>query len=197
MAQGCWGHGGDMDVVVQGKAGSSVSLWRWPWPGGGQGDPIGVPWQWMTSRPCPQFLALALKLGLLYYGGQMVAAGTISTGDLVTFLMYQMQFTSSIEVAPMSSPMCPHPAVSPCRSHCVPSLCPQVLLRYYPSMTKAVGSSEKIFEFLDEEEQRIPEGTLEPEVQGHLKLEDVWFSYPEQQEPVLKVGTGIWWAMGT
>ncbi|XP_062490406.1 antigen peptide transporter 1 isoform X4 [Pezoporus occidentalis] len=105
------------------------------------------------------FLALALKLGLLYYGGQMVAAGTISTGDLVTFLMYQMQFTSSIKV----------------------------LLHYYPSLTKAVGSSEKVLEFLDEEEQRAPEGTLEPEVRGHLKLEDVWFSYPEQQEPVLKV----------
>ncbi|XP_057265576.1 antigen peptide transporter 1-like [Pezoporus wallicus] len=104
------------------------------------------------------FLALALKLGLLYYGGQMVAAGTISTGDLVTFLMYQMQFTSSIEV----------------------------LLNYYPSLTKAVGSSEKVLEFLDEEEQRTPEGTLEPKVRGHLKLEDVWFSYPEQQEPVLK-----------
>ncbi|KAM8985851.1 antigen peptide transporter 1 [Ara ararauna] len=104
------------------------------------------------------FLALALKLGLLYYGAQMVAAGTITIGDLVTFLIYQMQFTSSVEV----------------------------LLQYYPSVTKAVGSSEKIFEFLDEEEQRTPEGTLEPEVQGHLKLEDVWFSYPEQQEPVLK-----------
>ncbi|XP_030331220.1 antigen peptide transporter 1 [Strigops habroptila] len=104
------------------------------------------------------FLALALKLGLLYYGGQMVAAGTITTGDLVTFLIYQTQFSSTVEV----------------------------LLRYYPRMTKAVGSSEKIFEFLDEDEQRAPEGTLEPKVQGHLKLEDVWFSYPEQQEPVLK-----------
>ncbi|XP_062490404.1 antigen peptide transporter 1 isoform X2 [Pezoporus occidentalis] len=61
-----------------------------------------------------------------------------------------------------------------------------VLLHYYPSLTKAVGSSEKVLEFLDEEEQRAPEGTLEPEVRGHLKLEDVWFSYPEQQEPVLK-----------
>ncbi|XP_061216427.1 antigen peptide transporter 1 [Neopsephotus bourkii] len=104
------------------------------------------------------FFSLALKLGLLYYGGQMVAAGTISTGDLVTFLMYQMQFTSSIEV----------------------------LLRYYPNLSKAMGSSEKVLEVLGEEEQRTPEGTLEAEVRGHLKLEGVWFSYPQQQEPVLK-----------
>ncbi|XP_054663687.1 antigen peptide transporter 1 isoform X3 [Grus americana] len=105
------------------------------------------------------FSALALKLGLLCYGGRLVAAGTITTGDLLTFLIYQMQFTEAVEV----------------------------LLRYYPHMTKAVGSSEKIFEFLDQEEQMTPTGTLVPDVlQGHLQLEDVWFSYPEQQEPVLK-----------
>ncbi|XP_074710462.1 antigen peptide transporter 1-like isoform X1 [Strix uralensis] len=105
------------------------------------------------------FSALALKLGLLCYGGQLVALGTISTGDLVTFLIYQMQFTEAVEV----------------------------LLRYYPNMTKAVGSSEKIFEFLDQEEQVTPAGTLAPDVvRGHLQLEDVWFSYPEHQEPVLK-----------
>ncbi|XP_009319130.1 PREDICTED: antigen peptide transporter 1-like [Pygoscelis adeliae] len=83
-----------------------------------------------------QFSVLALKLGLLYYGGQLVAAGTITTGDLVTFLIYQMQFTEAVEV----------------------------LLHHYPKMTKAVGSSEKIFAFLDQEEQVAPAGTLAPDV---------------------------------
>lgn len=70
-------------------------------------------------------------------------------------------------------------------------LCPQVLLQYYPNLTKAVGSSEKIFEFLDQEEQVAPTEKPEPNiVQGHLQLEDVWFSYPEHQEPILKVGMG-------
>ncbi|XP_068265748.1 antigen peptide transporter 1 [Nyctibius grandis] len=105
------------------------------------------------------FSALALKVGLLCYGGQLVAMGTITTGDLVTFLIYQMQFTEAVEV----------------------------VLRHYPDMTKAVGSSEKIFEFLDQEEQVAPAGTLAPNVlQGHLQLEDVWFSYSKHQEPVLK-----------
>ncbi|XP_042746730.1 antigen peptide transporter 1 [Lagopus leucura] len=105
------------------------------------------------------FSALALKVGILYYGGQLVAAGTVSTGDLVTFLLYQMQFTDVVEV----------------------------LLRYYPTLTKAVGSSEKIFEFLDREPQVAPSGTMAPsDLQGHLQLEDVWFSYPGRQEPVLK-----------
>uniref|UniRef100_A0A8C3PVF2 Transporter 1, ATP binding cassette subfamily B member n=1 Tax=Chrysolophus pictus TaxID=9089 RepID=A0A8C3PVF2_CHRPC len=105
------------------------------------------------------FSALALKVGILYYGGRLVAAGTVSTGDLVTFLLYQMQFTDVV----------------------------QVLLRYYPTLTKAVGSSEKIFEFLDREPQLAPSGAMAPsELQGHLQLEDVWFSYPGRQEPILK-----------
>ncbi|XP_072213881.1 antigen peptide transporter 1-like isoform X2 [Excalfactoria chinensis] len=62
-----------------------------------------------------------------------------------------------------------------------------VLLRYYPTLTKAVGSSEKIFEFLDREPKVALSGTMAPsELQGHLQLEDVWFSYPGHQEPVLK-----------
>nr|BAG69328.1 transporter associated with antigen processing 1 [Gallus gallus]BAJ53024.1 transporter associated with antigen processing 1 [Gallus gallus] len=105
------------------------------------------------------FSALALKMGILYYGGQLVAAGTVSTGDLVTFLLYQIQFTDVLEV----------------------------LLDYFPTLMKAVGSSEKIFEFLDREPQVAPSGTMAPaDLQGHLQLEDVWFSYPGRQEPVLK-----------
>ncbi|KAM6107054.1 LOW QUALITY PROTEIN: antigen peptide transporter 1-like [Phoenicopterus ruber ruber] len=62
-----------------------------------------------------------------------------------------------------------------------------VLLCYYPNMTKAVGSSEKIFEILGQEEQVTLTGTLAPDVlRGHLQLEDVSFSYPEHQEPILK-----------
>ncbi|NWR63957.1 TAP1 protein, partial [Bucorvus abyssinicus] len=105
------------------------------------------------------FSALALKLGLLFFGEQLVAMGTITTGDLVTFLIYHMQFTEAVEA----------------------------LLRYYPNLIKVVGTSEKIFEFLDQEKQVAPAGTLAPDVlQGHLQLEDVWFSYPKHQEPVLK-----------
>ncbi|XP_071657064.1 antigen peptide transporter 1 isoform X2 [Patagioenas fasciata] len=104
------------------------------------------------------FSALALKLGLLCYGARLVALGTITAGDLVTFLIYQMQFTEAVEV----------------------------LLRYYPSLAKAVGSSQKIFEFLEQEEV-TPVGTMAPhDLRGHLRLEDVWFSYPEHPEPVLK-----------
>lgn len=72
----------------------------------------------VTSLPCPQFSALALKLGLLCYGAQLVATGTITTGDLVTFLIYQMNFTKALEVSPWG--------------HQVPSVLPTVSPSPFP-----------------------------------------------------------------
>lgn len=104
----------------------------------------------------------------------------------------------------MPIPLCPlrpHVTVPRALALLATSLrCPQVLLDYFPTLMKAVGSSEKIFEFLDREPQVAPSGTMAPaDLQGHLQLEDVWFSYPGRQEPVLKVGTetqpgdtGVW-----
>lgn len=93
---------------------------------------------------------------------------------------------------PMPSWPCPHThSLQPQTLSLTSLCCPQVLLRYYPTLTKAVGSSEKIFEFLDREPQVAPSGTLAPsDLRGHLQLEDVWFSYPGRQEPVLKVDMG-------
>ncbi|KAM9119480.1 antigen peptide transporter 1 [Pangshura tecta] len=103
---------------------------------------------------------LALKVGILYYGGRLVTAGAVSTGDLVTFVLYEMQFTTAVEV----------------------------LLSTYPSVQKAVGSSEKIFEYMERTPQISPPGTLAPPaLRGHLQVQDVWFSYPGRDDaPVLK-----------
>ncbi|XP_029770316.1 LOW QUALITY PROTEIN: uncharacterized protein LOC112125684, partial [Terrapene carolina triunguis] len=103
---------------------------------------------------------LALKVGILYYGGRLVTAGAVSTGDLVTFVLYEMQFTTAVEV----------------------------LLSVYPSVQKAVGSSEKIFEYMERTPRISPPGTLAPpRLRGHLQVQDVWFSYPGRDNtPVLK-----------
>ncbi|XP_025913101.1 antigen peptide transporter 1-like [Apteryx rowi] len=41
---------------------------------------------------------LALRVGILYHGGQLVTEGHISTGDLVTFILCEMQLTKAVEV---------------------------------------------------------------------------------------------------
>ncbi|XP_062456849.1 antigen peptide transporter 1 [Rhea pennata] len=112
-----------------------------------------------ASRWISSLSGLALRVAILYCGGQLVTEGHITTGDLVTFVLYEMQFTQAVEV----------------------------LLSYYPSVKKAMGSSEKIFEYLEREPQMAPSGMLAPSsLQGHLQLQDVWFSYPGCDEPVLK-----------
>lgn len=65
----------------------------------------------------------------------------------------------------------------------------QVLLSTYPRVQKAVGSSEKIFEYLD----RIPccpaSGVLTPsDLEGLVQFQDVSFAYPNHPDaPVLQV----------
>lgn len=45
-----------------------------------------------------QMSTLALKVSILYYGGQLVAGKGVSSGDLVSFVLYELQFTSAMEV---------------------------------------------------------------------------------------------------
>lgn len=93
---------------------------------------------------------LALKVCILYYGGTLVTRGAVSSGDLVSFVLYELQFASAVEA----------------------------VMRYYPQVKKAIGASEKIFEYLDRKPQVPPDGTLAPEnLQGHIQFKNVTFSY--------------------
>lgn len=64
-------------------------------------------------------------------------------------------------------------------------------MRYYPEVKKAVGASEKIFEYLDRKPEVPPEGTLEPEnLEGNIQFKNVKFSYSgrtDENNLVLKV----------
>ncbi|CAN9514202.1 unnamed protein product [Ophioblennius macclurei] len=106
--------------------------------------------------------SLALKVGILYYGGMLVTMGAVSSGDLVAFVLYELQFTSSLEA----------------------------VMRCYPDVKKAIGASEKIFEYLDRKPQVPPDGSLEPaDLEGHVQFKNVTFCYPgktSENLPVLK-----------
>ncbi|XP_072249683.1 antigen peptide transporter 1 [Leuresthes tenuis] len=103
---------------------------------------------------------LALKVFILYYGGTLVTRGTVSSGDLVAFVLYELQFASAVEA----------------------------VMRYYPEVKKAIGASEKIFEYLDRKPQVPPTGSLAPEnLKGHIQFRNVKFSYNgKENSPVLK-----------
>nr|KAF6463311.1 transporter 1, ATP binding cassette subfamily B member [Molossus molossus] len=111
---------------------------------------------WTTS-----ISGMLLKVGILYTGGQLVTSGAVSSGSLVSFVLYQIQFTTAV----------------------------QVLLSTYPSVQKAVGSSDKIFEYLD----RIPccpaSGVLTPSnLEGLVEFQDVSFAYPNRPDVLVLQG---------
>ncbi|XP_063038046.1 LOW QUALITY PROTEIN: antigen peptide transporter 1-like [Melospiza melodia melodia] len=117
---------------------------------------------WATGFP-----ALALKLALLFLGGRLVAAGSVTRGELVTILMCQLNFTRAVEG----------------------------VLLYVPILAKSVGSSETLLELLEQAKVGTPAGPPSPvpprscdTAQGPpgLCLKDVWMSYPGRSEPVLK-----------
>ncbi|XP_041081978.1 antigen peptide transporter 1-like, partial [Polyodon spathula] len=98
--------------------------------------------------------SLALKVSILYYGGMLVTSGDVSSGDLVSFVLYELQFSSAMEV----------------------------LLSYYPHVKKAIGASEKIFEYMDREPE-MTAGTLAPEtLRGHVEFRNVSFAYPRRPD---------------
>lgn len=94
---------------------------------------------------------LVIKVGILYFGGRLVTYGEVSGGELVSFVLYELQFTSAVEV----------------------------LQHIYPDVRKAVGSSVKVFEYMDRTPQLPPPGNLKPTyLKGHVQFKNITFSYP-------------------
>lgn len=124
------------------------------------------------SGPLIQFVGVASSGLVLWVGAIMVIDGSLSVGTLVAFVSYLVTFYAPIED----------------------------LIRTNATIQQAFAAAERVFEFLDEQREvaekpgAIDLGSSRP-VQGHVRLEDVYFSY-NKGEPVLK-GVSIDAAPGT
>lgn len=99
--------------------------------------------------------SLALKVSILYYGGRLVTGSDVSSGDLVSFVLYELQFTSAVEV----------------------------LMSYWPQVKKAVGASEKIFEYVERKPDIPPDGSYAPQaLKGHVQFKNITFAYPKRPD---------------
>ncbi|XP_042309642.1 antigen peptide transporter 1-like, partial [Sceloporus undulatus] len=113
---------------------------------------------------------LGLKVGILYYGGHLVTLGRMSRSDLVTFVLYETGFSTAV----------------------------RALLQIYPRVQKAIGSSEKVFEYIDRMPKISPSGTLAPQdLLGHMMLKDVYFSYPDRDSSLVLKGVSLELRPGT
>ena len=107
-------------------------------------------------------LMLIMNLALvatLWFGGHLVSDGSMPIGNLFAFQSYIMQILFSVMMAVMTMMMVP----------------------------RAAASAERIVAVLDEEPE-IADGTAgaAPFSAGRVELDDVYFSYPGAEDPVLE-----------
>lgn len=110
------------------------------------------------------FIILVVYSGIaivLWFGSRMVVAGRMTPGDLIAFVLYT--FFVGGAVGGMSE--------------------------LYGQFNQAIGATRRVFELLDTEPDiKDPENPNRQEnVQGHVQLIDVHFTYPDERAlPVLK-----------
>uniref|UniRef100_A0AAY4CMU7 Transporter associated with antigen processing, subunit type a n=1 Tax=Denticeps clupeoides TaxID=299321 RepID=A0AAY4CMU7_9TELE len=98
---------------------------------------------------------VAVKVAMLYYGRLIIQSGQMSTGNLVSFLLYQSDMADNI----------------------------RTLIYIFGDMLNSVGAAGKVFEYLDREPKVKTEGTLKPDtLKGHVQFHNLTFSYPTQAE---------------
>lgn len=102
-------------------------------------------------RWCTEILTLTLDVVVLLYGGHLVLEGELSGGNLVSFILYQLQLGFYIsEIGDI-----------------------------YTGLLEAVGASEKVFELIDRKPKIQNNGIVNPsEVLGEVRFENVSFAYP-------------------
>jgi subfamily B ATP-binding cassette protein MsbA len=114
------------------------------------------------SGPAIQFIGVFTTGLVLWVGAVRVMNGSMTVGTLVAFFSYLLMFYSPIED----------------------------LIRTNATIQQAFAAAERVFEFMDEKPDVLERtgavdlGADVP-VRGHVRLEDVWFSYVPGQ-PVLK-----------
>jgi ABC transporter fused permease/ATP-binding protein len=92
-------------------------------------------------------------VGVMWYGASLVGSGEMSVGDLVSFVLYTTFIGGSIAG----------------------------LGDIYGQVQKAIGSSERVLEILQEEEESS-EGTKKSKFLGKIEFNQVSFEYPTRPE---------------
>ncbi|NXO53036.1 TAP2 protein, partial [Aramus guarauna] len=100
-------------------------------------------------------LQLAMQMMVLYYGHQQLRKGTITTGNLVTFLLYQAKIGHHV----------------------------QALVFGHGDLLSKTAAGRKVFEYLDREPTGDAGGTWAPTtLRGHVVFQHVSFAYRARPE---------------
>ncbi|TKS89112.1 Antigen peptide transporter 2 [Collichthys lucidus] len=94
---------------------------------------------------------LVMQVSMLYYGRLFIRSGQMTTGSLVSFILYQSDLGQNI----------------------------RTLTYIFGDMLNSVGAAGKVFEYLDRKPQVSTDGKLEPDqLTGHIIFRHLNFAYP-------------------
>src|SRR5690606_2681536 len=104
------------------------------------------------------FCLFGAVVAVIWYGSSLVAAGSISVGDLTTYILYSIFVAGSMGSFP----------------------------ELYANIQKASGASERVIEILDEQQEDVglleEEKTIRHPIDGNIAFENVTFAYPSRRE---------------
>ncbi|KAK9957996.1 hypothetical protein ABG768_012185 [Culter alburnus] len=98
---------------------------------------------------------LGMKVAMLYYGRLFIQYGQMSTGNLVSFILYQQDLGDNI----------------------------RTLIYIFGDMLNSVSAAGKVFEYLDRKSEVSIDGNLQPsDLKGHISFQNLTFSYPRRPD---------------
>ncbi|MEE6527267.1 hypothetical protein FKM82_028529, partial [Ascaphus truei] len=104
---------------------------------------------------------VVLQISILYYGGHLVISGQMTSGNLISFVIYEFLLGDCIES----------------------------IGSVYGGLMQGVGAAEKVFEFIDRQPKIVNDGALAPDnLEGKVEFRNITFTYPTRPAAqVLKV----------
>ncbi|KAK7124383.1 hypothetical protein R3I94_018678 [Phoxinus phoxinus] len=98
---------------------------------------------------------LGMKVAMLYYGKLFIQYGQMTTGNLVSFILYQQDLGDNI----------------------------RTLIYIFGDMLNSVGVAGKVFDYLDRKSEVSIDGNLQPsDLKGHVSFQKLSFSYPRRPD---------------
>ncbi|XP_043924853.1 ABC-type oligopeptide transporter ABCB9 [Protopterus annectens] len=100
---------------------------------------------------CSKIAQLALGVIILFYGGHLIMSGHMSSGNLISFIIYELELGE----------------------------CMENMGSVYTGLMQGAGAAEKVFEFIDRVPTMKQDGTFKLEqIEGHIEFQNVTFEYP-------------------
>ncbi|XP_063820625.1 ABC-type oligopeptide transporter ABCB9 [Pseudophryne corroboree] len=97
------------------------------------------------------FTQLVLQISILYYGGHLVISDQMTSGNLISFVIYEFLLGDSMES----------------------------IGSVYGGLMQGVGAAEKVFEFIDRKPKMTNIGSHAPEhLDGKVEFRNITFAYP-------------------